>query len=345
MAETQVVKYDLNTAAIAEMKSLYMELRITDLEDKEQFDSVHSARMVVKNHRVALDKAVKGYNDQANKFKKEVKEKAKPLYDGLEPIETHLMDEENKVLEAEKRKKEEEDRIERERLQAMTAELQKYGVVMSFVDLAMLSEGEYQARLEKARADYEAEQKRLKDELMARENEAKRLVAEAERLEKLRQEQEARERAENEKRIAEEKKLADERAAIQAEKKALEDEKRKEQERKEREAFEKQAAEEAKIKAEADAKAKAEKEARENLERAAREIKEAKEREEAEKAEAERLEALKPDREKLTAFAQFLQGGMSYPSMATDDGKRILSDSVKQIYDIGEEILQELEKL
>ncbi|MBU0944479.1 MAG: hypothetical protein KKE53_08500 [Proteobacteria bacterium] len=294
-----------------------------DIESEHGRKAVASLAYKVARSKTLLDDIGKALVADKKKEIKNVDGNRKKIRDTLDTLRDDYRKPLTEFEEAEKRKKEEEDKLERERLQAMAAELQKYGVVMSFVDLAMLSEGEYQAQLEKAKSDHEAEQKRIEDERIARENEAKRLKAEAERLEKLRQEQEDRERAENEKLIAEEKKLADERAAIQAEKKALEDEKRKEQERKEREAFEKQAAENAKIKAEADRI----------------------EKEKAEAAKKLRIEKLRPDREKLAAFAQFLQEGMTYPELSTPVGDAILKQAVTQIYDIGEEILQELEKL
>ena len=53
----QVVEYNITDAAIAEMESLYMGLAITDINNKKEFDVVHSARMVVKGKRVEVEKS------------------------------------------------------------------------------------------------------------------------------------------------------------------------------------------------------------------------------------------------------------------------------------------------
>ena len=87
---------DITDAAIAEMSTLYMGLAITDLEDKEQFDAVHSARMVVKGKRVEVEKKRKELKADAIAWGKKVDTEAKRIFGKLEPIETHLINEENK---------------------------------------------------------------------------------------------------------------------------------------------------------------------------------------------------------------------------------------------------------
>ena len=72
----------------------------------------------------------------------------------------------------------------------------------------------------------------------------------------------------------------------------------------------------------------------------AREKREAEEREVAEK---ERRAALLPDCEKLEAFAQYLQEGITYPELQSEDAKTISKNARIQIYNIGNEILEELE--
>ncbi|MBW2012046.1 MAG: hypothetical protein JRI32_10565, partial [Deltaproteobacteria bacterium] len=43
----EIVKYDITTAEIEKMKSVYMDLTITDLENEDDFKAVHDARLVV----------------------------------------------------------------------------------------------------------------------------------------------------------------------------------------------------------------------------------------------------------------------------------------------------------
>ncbi len=131
---------------------------------------------------------------------------------------------------------------------------------------------------------WEAEEAARKLETERLEKVRKEQEIEAERLRKIQEEQDA-------KRAEEDARLFAERAAIQAEKDKLEAEKKAEQERKDLEAMR----EKVKTEAERAAKEKVEREERERL---------AKETAEAE--EKERLEALKPDKEKLLAYADEL---------------------------------------
>ena len=328
MVETGVVKYDVTDAAIAKMESQYMGLTILDIEDKEQFDAVHAGRMVIKNHRVAVEKKRKGLKADALEWGRKVDSEAKRIFGKLEPIEDHLMAEENKVLEAEKRRKEESDRIERKLIQGRVDSLMEYDLSLPFMEVATMSEEEYLNELIEAEKTWKAKQARIAAEQKAREEENKRLAEERAELERLQKEQ-----AEAQTKIDAATRL------IEADRKALEDEKRKEQERKDREAFEKQAAEKARKKAEDDQKERYEREAKENLERAAREIREAKEREEVEAAEKERLEKLRPDKEKLTDWANSLYE-MTAPEVSDGNAKQIAENTLNEIYRVAEDLGQ-----
>lgn len=295
MAEMQVVKYNVNEAEISKMASIYMELTIKGINDKEGFDSVHSARMVMVKHRTSIDKLRKSSNEDAQKFIKDNNANAKKLLDLMSPIEDHLTKEEEKVTKEKERLKAEAEAKERAKTEARINGLLQYGVVRPFMEVATMGDGEYDALFCASKTAWEVEQKRLVDEKA--QVEADRIALqkirdeEVAKLEAQRKEQEAeRYRLEN---IRKEQEEATRK--IEAEKKALEDEKRKEQERKDREAFEKQAAENARIKAEKEA-----------IEKAEREVKAKKEREEAEVAEKARQEELMPEKEKLLTFAQKL---------------------------------------
>ena len=319
--ETQVVKYDINTAAIAEMADLYMKLTITDLEDKEQFDSVHSAQMVVRGHRVSLDKAVKGYNDQANAFKKKVKADAAPLYEGLNPIEAHLKAEKQKVIDEQDRIQEEEDRKEREKVQARIDKLQKYDVIMPFVEVAVLSDDEFENTRQKAEEEWAAAAAQKAKEQAEREAEEKRLA------------EEKRQQAETARRLEQiENEQAEARAKIEADRKALEDEKKAEQEKKDREEFERKAAEDAKLKAEQDAKDKAEREEAERFNA-----------EQAAKKEAERIEKLRPDKERLQIWISDCEWNPKPPDIESELSL-LLKGALQEINDILNELSEQVER-
>ncbi len=163
---------------------------------------------------------------------------------------------------------------------------------------------------------------------------------EAERLDKIRQEQEAERKRLDEMRKAEEEKVRKEREAIEAErrkieseKKALEDAKRAERERLERAEFERKAQEQAKAMAEVEAKAKVEREAREKSER-----------EERDRIEAERREALKPDAEKLISWGNKLLG-IVYPKLKRKEAKQLADAALIDIYDIANELIRQAKEM
>jgi membrane protein involved in colicin uptake len=330
------VKYNVNEAEISKMASIYLNLTIEGLDDKEGFESVHSARMVMVKHRTGVDKMRKKANEEAQLFIKNNNTNAKKLLDLMEPIETHLTTEEEKVTKEKERIKAEEEARNRAKIESRINGLLKYGVVKPFMEVATMGDGEYDALLFSAKTTYEIEQKRIADEKA--QAEADRLALqkicdeENARLEVQRKEQEAeRLRLDN---IRKEQEEATRK--IEAEKKALEDEKRKEQERKDRETFEKQAAENARIKAEKEAIEKAEREAREK-----------KEREEAEAAEKARREELKPDKVKLIAYANNLLAYVRESSFAPKNKavKKILIEAEHDLESIALNILNKVEGL
>ncbi len=319
----QIVKYNITDAAMAEMSNLYMSLVVADLEDKEGFDAVHDARMVVKGHRVSVVKQAKVLNSDALAYQRKVNSEKKRIVALLEPIESHLQTEEDKVINEQKRIRAEEDEKERVIIQGRVDDLSKYGVTLPFFDVAAMTEAEFGDRFVKAAEDWDAEQQRLADEEAAR-------VAEDARLKKVKEEQEA---------VAADqakaqKVIDDANAKLEADKKALEDEKKAEIDRKKREVFEKKAGEDAAIQAEKDAN-----------EKAVRDAKAKAEAEEKAKAEALRQKTLMPDKEKLLALAQFLQEGITYPEMQSTETEAIVEDVAGQIHLIADAILTNIKEL
>lgn len=177
--EIGIIKYDITEAAIKNMENLYMGLVITDLNDKEQFDSVHSARMVVKNKRIEIEKKRKELKADALAWGKKVDAEAKKIFLKIEPIESHLIAEEDKVLKEQKKIKDEKEREKNEMIETRINALLKFGVVLSFENVANMPDDEFVSQLAQAKESHEAEQKRIA------EHEAQ--------LEKTRKEQEAKE--------------------------------------------------------------------------------------------------------------------------------------------------------
>jgi hypothetical protein len=187
---TQLQRFSPTDAAIAVIKAEYMPLAIKDVNDSAGYKLVHSARMVVKNHRVEVEKVRKALKADALEYGRKVDSEAKRITALLEPIESHLANQEN-AYEAEKERIKEEARLKAE------------------AEAKARQEAE-EARL---RAIREAEEARLK---AIRDAEEARLRAEREALDAERQAMEAKQKAEQEKIIAE-------RQAIEAERKRLAD--------------------------------------------------------------------------------------------------------------------------
>jgi len=322
MTEKAVVKYDITEAAIAEMESQFMGLSITDIENKEQFQIVHDARMVVKIHRVAVEKKRKELKADALAWGKKVDSEAKRIFGMLEPIESHLMAEENKVLEEQKRIEAENAEKERQIIQNRIDILFEYGVVMPFQEVAVMADDIFNVTVINAKLAYAEERKRLTDEAAARKAEDERLSAERAELEKQRKEQEEKAAARKAELDAIQEKIAADKAALEDEKRGIEEAKRKEKDLKDRIAFEAKAKEEARIKAEQDA-----------IEAAEIAKMEAELKAEAERLEAARQKALRPDKEKLTEWVSFLMD-ISPPELENEEAVEIVDgimDGIGQV--------------
>jgi hypothetical protein len=253
-------------------------------------------------------KRVDGYRKQARDFLDDLKSRVRHPLDEWEA--------EQKQIEEEKARK------AREKIDNRMAELSKYGVIPSYLDVASWDDEIYKAKLTELKTAWEAEQARLKAEEEARK-------AEAARLEKIRKEQEAAQ-----------KEIEEARRKIEEERHKIEAEKRAEQERKDREEFERQAIEQARIEAEKAAKEKAEREAAEAERKRLAEI----ECQKAEEAERARQEALKPDKEKLKAWADSLLD-IEPPKLSNKRSRMIADQALQDIHKIVDTILATLEAL
>ncbi len=104
------------TQAIQTMASEFYQLKVAGIEDKEGLETVHKARMIVKNTRVAVDHRRKELNEDAIKHQRNVNAAAKLLTEQLTPIETYLEDQEDVVEKEQARIRAEQIRIEEERI-------------------------------------------------------------------------------------------------------------------------------------------------------------------------------------------------------------------------------------
>ena len=220
---TELQRFDLADTAIAAMRAEYMPLTICGLTDTVGYKAVHSARMVVKNHRVQVEKVRKELKADALEYGRRVDAEAKRITAMLEPIEGHLARKEDAYeaekerirnaerlrLEAEQRAKEE---AEAARVKAeQEAEAARIKAVQEGEDARLKVEAgrlaEQQRKIDEERREIETERKRLADIEAARLRE----------IETQRREKEAAERAriETEQRIAREAEAAKAKAAAE----------------------------------------------------------------------------------------------------------------------------------
>lgn len=287
-----LAQYQPTDATIAKMSEHFGALEVTGIDDRAGLAKVHAARMEVRGLRVRVEKTRKELKKDALEYGKRVDGEAKRITALLLEVEEPLAEKESIVAK------------EKERLEAIAAEERKaalqlrldamseLGVVPNPLEVQAWTDEEYQAHLvvlAQAHLDHIEEQERRKaDEAIA----AQEL---AEEREKLRVEREALEAADR----AADKALAEERALIEADRKVLEEMKarvREEQEKANRAEEIKEAKEQAVL----DAKI------REGEEQAAREAEEAE------------LDRLRPQYEKVKAFARAI-GDVPIPAVDCQD--------------------------
>lgn len=234
-----LIEYDVSFAAISKMKTDFAGLTIAGIEDKEGYQKVHECRMVVKNHRTAVEKKRKELKADALKYGRMVDAKAKGITEKLLEIELPLETEEKRIdaeIEAIKQAKIEKEKARVENLDKAIDEiiaLGREGVGLSSQEIEKLLtqtreisllEDFYQEFLPRARREQENSIAALQlalSEAKKREEEAQRQAEEKAELEKLRKEQEEKEKelkAEQEKleaeRKTEEEKIAREKKAL-----------------------------------------------------------------------------------------------------------------------------------
>lgn len=307
LISTELQKFSLSDAAIAEMEKQYMPLTVKGIGDKEGFKAVRTARLYVKEKRIEIEKTRKALKADALKFGQAVDGEAKRITAMLEPIETHLQDQEDVVKREEERIRQEEESRRQEKIQGRTKrllalELLRFnGTGYEFGNfeihsehIAELSDDEFEAAFENFSRAVKKEKDRIAEEERLRREENERLEAERKRLEAIAQEQQRKEAA-----------LQAEQDKMEAEKRTIAEAKWKEEQEKKRldelEQAKKDAAEKARI--ETEAKAKREAELKAEAERQAKE-------------EAERQESLRPDKEKLIELAYEIET-MMLPLLAS----------------------------
>ncbi len=317
--ETGVVRFGIADTKIAELREAFAGLRA---DTSEGYSEVTKAIATTRALRVNVEKTRKELKASALDYGRRVDGEAKRLTVMLEDIEEPLKLEKQSIDDEKLRIKREKEEAERAAIEA---------------ELKARREAE-EARL---RAEREAEEAKLAEERKAIEAERAKLEAErdAERQrveaeQKKVAEQQAAERAKlDADRREYEAKQAAERAALEA-KQAEIDAQREEANRVERERLAAIKAEQDRKEAEINARLEAERIAKEKAEQDRLDKIEAEKMAEAvrlsELAEAERLEAMKPDVEKIRAFANTLRA-IVIPEVTSDTAQSFMAGVEDQL--------------
>lgn len=348
MVSTAIATYQPADAGIADLRERFMPLVVEGVEDREGLRRVHDARMVVKAHRVAIEKTRKDLKAGALEYGRRVDDEAKRLKALLEPIETHLQAEEERIAAEKAAIKAEEERRRKAKLDERVAALAEVGYLAQVSVVEAMTDQDFEEELAFRREQHEERQAREAEERARREAEqaAERERAEKERaeLQRLRAEQVARDEQAAKERKAEEQRLAKEREALEAERRKVEEERQAIERERELEHARKEAAEQAKREAEEEAQRRADEEAeRERIQRE-REREEAEAQERQRKAEEEaaaRREAMRPDAEKLRALAGMVEDLGERTSLSAEVEVRardILDEAAATLRDLAEEL-------
>jgi len=305
-----IVKLNITDAAIAELKEKYLPLKINGIEDKAGLKACFDARQEVKKTRVALQKYAKELREDAQAWSKKVIGEEKRVVGELEEIEQHLQAEEDAIQAIKDQIKAEEEARENARIQERMDALKVYGFTVEYALLKSLDEQSFAKVLENAKAQFEIDEARKREEEAAAKAEAERLEAERKELAELRAKQ-----AEAQRIIDEQnQKIREDQEKIEAEKRKLENDRIAAEQAKHREAELQKAREEA---AEA-ARLKA-------IEDAKREAAAKKEAEEKARIAAERKAARMPDKEKIIAFQDAL-AGLVIPNVKSEEAILIVNE-------------------
>jgi hypothetical protein len=289
----------------------HLSIKVTGVEDKENYELARRARIECKSLRVLATKIAKAGREDAIAEQKAWITEEKRVVGEIESVELYLEAQERIVDEAKERAEAdlkeklekariESERIAREKIEKRINSLVAVGVFRTLQDLFAMPDSDFDTLLKTSTVAFEEKKAREKKEADDRK-------VELDRLEAQRKEQDKKD-----------KEQRDAQAKIDAEKRAIELERvKKEAEERGRKEAEEKARRDKEI---ADAEAKC--------------VSEEKKRKEAEaKKEIERLEALKPDKEKLAKYGQELLS-VKAPSLDTEEAINTMADVAEMLDEV-----------
>lgn len=297
------------------LASKYKGLKVADINDREGLKRVTEARKILKAERVQIEKDAKELREGALRFQRAVIAKEKELIGLISPTEEELYEEEKRIENLKEQLRIEEERRENERIQNRISKLARFNYAIDLYEVTVMPEDQFNELLTNVEIQF-------KEELARQAAEREREEARERELQRQEEERQATIKAEQERFRKEEE---ERQAKIKAEREAFEAEKR-----------------------EFEAKVRKEREAKEAEERAAAEKKrledEAKEREHRAKVEAERQAALKPDKDKIQAYA-FALNEVSHPIVSAKEAKRLAKEIDVRVGELCKWIIEQSENL
>jgi hypothetical protein len=327
------------------------DLTITGPDDKAGYKAVQEKRKELKAERVSVENDAYDLRENAIKFQKTVIKREKQLVAIIAEEESRLSGLEDTYDQWQAEIKRKKDKEENERIQKRVDALSKFGYAIDFYEAKIMPDENYEALLGHAEAEWIKDQERIAaekaEEERLKKEEEERLKLEREELAKQRAEQDAREkelqrqeaeRLEIVRKQEEQFKRESERyrkeqeaiqAQIQADREKFESEKRKYEESVRLENARKEAAERARL---------------DEQNKIKREAEEKEQRERKAKEEATRQEALKPDKEKLLAYAAGLSS-IPTPILKDSECCEVLGYAIEKLTVVEQYIKDQVSKL
>lgn len=307
----------------AEWSRRAAEIKVTSIDQKREMKLARESRLAVRDARIKVEANRKKLKEAIVRRGKAIDGAANVLKDLLEPIEAHLLEQEQFAERHEARRKEELRSAREEALRALGTDPK------AFANLGETDEETWASTLETAKLAHEQRIREAK--------EAEEVRVEAERIAAQKREEVRKEKARLEaERVERERVTAEENAKLKAEREQLEAERAKERAAAEEEARKNAAA----AKAQREAAEEEARKARAEKERAERELeaerakvaaeKRAEEERQAAAAAAARAAELAPDREKLAAFATSLRG-LPVPELTSAGGPATRTKLLEQL--------------
>jgi len=232
----ELIVYNITDAAIAEMKNKYTALTVKDVTDTNGFLECRTARMVVRDRRIEVEKRRKELKSESLSFGRKVDDRAKEITKGLTEIEDHLQTNEDVINNEKKRIQAEVDKKDQEKFESRINILNGYKSYSTNIDeIKLMSDEEFDELKANAKENFEtlereatelreqaektrierdellkkqkvqdAENQKLKDELIAKQRadheRDQKIIAEKEKSEAIERKRRADEQAEKVKR-------------------------------------------------------------------------------------------------------------------------------------------------